>query len=164
MRSKLAVDQFFIPIFIEGMYIMYKILFFSFLLMNYALFGILDSEKRPWGHYEIISEDHQYKVKKIVVNPQKRLSLQRHKYRAEYWIIISGTGLVTHNDKQIQVEKGSNIIIKEGDVHRVENIGDVDLIFIEVQTGSYFGEDDIERLSDDYGRVAEQAKTSDPKF
>lgn len=110
-------------------------------------------EYRPWGSYEIISESQQYKIKKLVVLPHKRLSLQRHKFREEFWIIIQGDGLVTLNDKQFKIAKGSTVHVKLTDIHRIENIGDINLEFIEVQTGTYFGEDDIERLSDDYGRL-----------
>lgn len=134
---------------------MNKFFIFSFLMIHCSMFAMLDSEERPWGHYEIISESEQYKIKKIVVKPQKRLSLQRHQYRNEYWIVIEGTGIVTHNDTQILVQKDSSIVIKKGDIHRVENTGNTNLVFIEIQTGSYFGEDDIERLSDDYGRVTQ---------
>lgn len=113
----------------------------------------LGSASRPWGYYEIINEQLQYKIKKIVVLPGKRLSLQRHQFRKEYWTIIQGTGLVTLNDQKINVSEGSTIKINIRDIHRVTNTGENDLVFIEIQTGTYFGEDDIERLEDDYGRI-----------
>lgn len=108
---------------------------------------------RPWGYYTILSQTPDYKIKEIGVNPHKRLSLQRHKHRAEHWIILEGKGLVTLNGEHINVVKGSMVHVRHHDIHRIENTGDTLLVFIEVQTGSYFGEDDIERLEDDFGRV-----------
>lgn len=113
-----------------------------------------NSETRPWGFYEIIQENPIYKIKKIVVLPGKRLSLQKHQFRKEYWIIITGEGIATLNDQQINVSAGSTIHVDLQDIHRIENTGHDELIFIEIQTGTYFGEDDIERLHDDYGRVS----------
>src|SRR4051812_5564393 len=105
-------------------------LFISFLLNNLLL-----SENRPWGSYQILTEEKNYKVKKIVVLPKKRISLQKHKYRAEHWIIVKGKGIATLNDKQVPVQYGSVIDVKKGSAHRIENIGEIDLEFIEVQTG-----------------------------
>ena len=128
------------------------ILFFSLLSSVVSLnLQANTSERKPWGTYEIINESELYKIKKITVLPQKRLSLQRHKYRAEYWVIIQGNARVTLNDA-FDLADGAMIHVKQTDIHRIENIGTTDLIFIEVQTGTYFGEDDIERLDDDYGR------------
>jgi mannose-6-phosphate isomerase-like protein (cupin superfamily) len=107
---------------------------------------------RPWGYYEVIQDTSTYKLKKLVINPKCRISLQRHQKREEHWIIVSGVGLVTLNDDKISVEPGSMVHVKLTDIHRIENTGEEDLVFIEVQRGTYFGEDDIERLEDDYGR------------
>jgi len=120
-----------------------------------SLFSLtnLRTEERPWGSYEILHEHEDYKIKRIVVKPGQRLSLQRHTKRAEHWIIIQGSGIATLNDERIPVTKGSTIHVQLHDIHRIENTGDQELVFVEVQTGTYFGEDDIERLQDDYGRI-----------
>lgn len=111
-------------------------------------------DHRPWGFYEIIQDTDSYKLKRLVIKPGARISLQRHQQREEHWIILSGTGIVTLNNDQIAVQAGSMVHVKLRDIHRIENNGKEDLVFIEVQRGTYFGEDDIERLKDDYGRVA----------
>lgn len=108
---------------------------------------------RPWGTFETLHEAQDHKVKRIVVFPGKRLSLQRHKYRAEHWYIIHGRGLATVGDKKFPVGPGHTVDVPHEQTHRIENTGNDDLVFIEIQTGTYFGEDDIERLEDDYGRV-----------
>ncbi len=110
-------------------------------------------EKRPWGSFTIIDEGESFKVKRIEVLPEKRLSYQRHSRRAEHWFVVRGTAKVTLNDVEILVETGEAIDIAARDAHRVENPSPIEpLIFIEIQTGEYFGEDDIERLDDDFGR------------
>jgi mannose-6-phosphate isomerase len=112
-------------------------------------------DERPWGNYTVLDDDApDHKVKRIVVHPGKRLSYQRHTKRAEHWFIVSGTALVTLDGKVTEVRAGEAIDIPRGGAHRIANEGDSDLVFIEVQHGTYFGEDDIERLEDDYGRVA----------
>ena len=108
---------------------------------------------RSWGFYEILSDKDDHKVKRITVYPGKRCSLQRHKKRSEHWYILQGCGIVYLNDKKINIEKGASVDIEVCDIHRIENIGKGDLVLIEVQSGEYFGEDDIERLEDDFGRV-----------
>jgi len=110
---------------------------------------------RPWGHYETIHGDDytSYKVKKIVVLPYKRLSLQSHNKRCEHWVIVSGKGKVQLDKDFLIVEKNSHIYIPVETTHRIENIGDELLVFIETQIGSYLGEDDIIRYEDDYNRV-----------
>jgi mannose-6-phosphate isomerase len=110
--------------------------------------------ERPWGNYTVLSEDaSDHKVKRIVVHPGKRLSYQRHSQRAEHWFIVSGTAQVTLNGTVSTLQAGQAIDIpREGD-HRIANEGTQDVVFIEVQHGTYFGEDDIVRLEDDYGRV-----------
>ena len=113
---------------------------------------MLEKSERPWGRYEVLQEDATYKVKSIHVNPGKRLSYQRHQKRSEHWYVTDGSGEVTLDGKVQVVSRGSIIEIPQGMLHRISNTGDRELIFIEVQTGSYFGEDDIERVEDDFGR------------
>ena len=113
---------------------------------------MLEKSERPWGRYEVLQEGATYKVKSIHVNPGKRLSYQRHQKRSEHWYVTDGSGEVTLDGKVQVVSRGSIIEIPQGMLHRISNTGDRELIFIEVQTGSYFGEDDIERLEDDFGR------------
>jgi len=109
-------------------------------------------EERPWGKYQILYEDDNCKVKKITVNPKQKLSYQLHKKRSELWTIVSGTGLATFEGQFVELEKGKSVSIPKNTKHRIQNDGDEILVFIEVQTGSYFGEDDIIRFEDDYGR------------
>ena len=111
-------------------------------------------DHRPWGYYVILSDEFDHKVKRITVYPGKRLSLQRHRHRSEHWFIIKGTALVTLNNEEIQRTKGESIDIPVGTIHRVKNIGADNLAFIEIQQGDYFGEDDIERIEDDFGRIS----------
>jgi mannose-6-phosphate isomerase len=113
---------------------------------------MLEKSERPWGRYEVLQEGATYKVKSIHVNPGKRLSYQRHQKRSEHWYVTDGSGEVTLDGKIQVVSRGSIIEIPQGMLHRISNTGDSELIFIEVQTGSYFGEDDIERVEDDFGR------------
>ena len=113
---------------------------------------MLEKSERPWGRYEVLQEGATYKVKSIHVNPGKRLSYQRHQKRSEHWYVTDGSGEVTLDGKVQMVSRGSIIEIPQGMLHRISNTGDRELIFIEVQTGSYFGEDDIERVEDDFGR------------
>ena len=113
---------------------------------------MLEKSNRPWGRYEVLQEGATYKVKSIHVLPGKRLSYQRHNNRSEHWYIAEGIGEVTLDGKVSKVIRGSIIEVPQGTLHRISNTGDTELIFIEVQTGSYFGEDDIERIEDDFGR------------
>lgn len=110
-------------------------------------------DHRPWGFYEVLSDAADHKVKRITVRPGKRLSLQRHRRRSEHWFVVKGRALVTLDGREIEIEGGGSIDIPQGSSHRIANIGEDDLVFIEVQRGDYFGEDDIERLEDDFGRV-----------
>jgi mannose-6-phosphate isomerase-like protein (cupin superfamily) len=110
-------------------------------------------EHRPWGYYQILSDEKTHKVKRIIVNPGRRLSLQRHKRRSEHWYIVNGEALITVDDRNIILTGGGSVDIPQGALHRVENTGQEDLVFIEVQRGDYFGEDDIERIEDDFGRI-----------
>lgn len=111
-------------------------------------------EVRPWGYYIILDEAGYGKTKRIHVNPKQRLSYQSHEKRNEYWIVIQGTGRVTIDDKVTDVQPGYAIFIPDKCKHRIENTHDlVPLVFIEVQNGTYYGEDDIVRYEDDYGRT-----------
>ncbi len=114
---------------------------------------MMHKEKRPWGSFEILSESDDFKVKKITVLPGKRLSLQSHQKRSEHWIILKGVGLVTQDDVETKVIPNSHVFIPKGQKHRIHNTGKEALDFIEVQTGSYFGEDDIVRYEDDFNRT-----------
>ena len=111
-------------------------------------------DRRPWGTYTVLEEDRGFKVKRIEVLPGKRLSYQKHAQRAEHWFVVEGTAKVTLDGEEITVRAGEAIDIPIGAAHRVENPGEENLVFIEVQRGSYLGEDDIVRLQDDYGRSA----------
>jgi mannose-6-phosphate isomerase-like protein (cupin superfamily) len=108
---------------------------------------------RPWGSYQILYDGDDCKVKRITVKPGKKLSLQFHYKRDELWQIISGKGILTLEDTQYVLEAQDSRTISRKQHHRIENIGKEDLVFIEIQTGDYFGEDDIVRIEDDYGRV-----------
>lgn len=109
-------------------------------------------EQRPWGTYQIVLDDENTKVKKITVEPGKRLSYQTHEKRSEYWVIVEGTGQVTIDGIASMAIAGDAFIIEQGIPHRIANTGDNKLVFIETQLGIYFGEDDIIRLEDDFGR------------
>ena len=112
-----------------------------------------EAESRPWGMYEVLLDSDTTKVKRITVAPGGRLSYQYHKKRAETWVIIQGQGIVTIEGKNQKISQGETIIIPVNSKHRIENTGKNKLIFIEVQTGTYFGEDDIIRVEDDYNRI-----------
>ncbi len=108
---------------------------------------------RPWGYYDSIDNGSRFQVKRIVVRPGACLSLQMHHHRAEHWIVVSGTAKVTRGDETIMLSENQSTYIPLGTVHRLENPGVIDLEMIEVQSGSYLGEDDIVRLEDNYGRL-----------
>jgi mannose-6-phosphate isomerase len=108
--------------------------------------------ERPWGTYTVLLNGEDHKVKEITVNPGQRLSLQRHKKREEHWFIHKGEALVTIDRTVHTLSVGQYIDIPRGSMHRIENAGKGPLVFIEIQTGDYFGEDDIERIDDDYAR------------
>lgn len=107
---------------------------------------------RPWGFYESLIQGDRFQVKRIVVKPGAQLSLQKHFHRAEHWVVVEGTGVVTRNAEQIAVHENESVYLPLGCVHRLENPGRIPLTLIEVQSGSYLGEDDIVRLEDTYGR------------
>lgn len=108
---------------------------------------------RPWGRYLVIDDSPTFKVKEIWVKPGQRLSYQKHEKRAEHWFIVHGTGEVTLEGQVRKVGPGDSVNVPVGALHRIANTGEQELLFIEVQTGTYFGEDDIERVEDDFGRV-----------
>ncbi|MCK4690477.1 MAG: cupin domain-containing protein, partial [Desulfuromonadales bacterium] len=107
---------------------------------------------RPWGAYEGIDVGERFQVKRITVNPGARLSLQKHHHRAEHWVVVKGTAKVTCGEKTLLLSENQSTYIPLGEVHRLENPGQIPLEIIEVQSGSYLGEDDIVRLEDVYGR------------
>lgn len=107
---------------------------------------------RPWGWYDSIDEGSRFKVKRILVNPNASLSLQMHHHRAEHWIVVSGTAEITNGDKVILLSENQSTYIPLGEMHRLKNPGTIPLEIIEVQSGSYLGEDDIVRFEDNYGR------------
>ncbi len=110
-------------------------------------------DRRPWGSFTVLEDEVDYKVKRIEVLPGKRLSYQKHSRRAEHWFVVRGTAKVTLNGVDLLVNAGRAIDIAVGTAHRVENPDEKELlVFIETQTGDYFGEDDIVRLEDDFGR------------
>jgi len=110
-------------------------------------------DHRPWGYYKILHEVGDHKVKEIVMYPHRRLSLQRHRHRAEHWMVVTGEAEVRVGEETVILRGGDSVDIPTGALHRIGNRGDDLMVFIEVQTGTYFGEDDIERFEDDFGRV-----------
>jgi mannose-6-phosphate isomerase-like protein (cupin superfamily) len=117
---------------------------------------ILKSDQRPWGGYLVLEENRSYKVKRLTVQPQKRLSLQKHNHRSEHWFILFGTAKITRGNQELILKRGDSIDIPTQATHRIENIGQEPLEIIEIQTGSYFGEDDIIRIEDDFGRLNQE--------
>ena len=109
-------------------------------------------DKRPWGSFTVLDEGKGYKVKRIEVLPEKRLSYQKHTHRSEHWYIVQGTAKITLDNEEFVKKVGEAIDIPLGAAHRVENPANEIMIFIEVQCGDYLGEDDIIRLEDDFGR------------
>lgn len=112
--------------------------------------------ERPWGTYFNALEEPGYKIKKIVVKPGARLSLQSHEKRSEHWVVVQGEALVTLDDKEVKMGRDQYIYIPVGGIHRLQNIGNDDLILVEVQLGNYLGEDDIKRYQDDYNRLSDK--------
>ena len=110
--------------------------------------------ERPWGNYTVLDDDEpDHKVKRLVVHPGKRLSYQRHAQRSEHWFIVAGTAEVTLDGVETVLRAGDAIDIPLHAAHRIASVGDDDVVLIEVQHGTYFGEDDIERIEDDFGRA-----------
>jgi mannose-6-phosphate isomerase len=114
-------------------------------------------EERPWGNFRVLYEAETYKVKRIEVLPHKRLSYQKHSQRSEHWMVVAGVAKVTLNGEEITLNPGSTIDVPVGAAHRIENLGADVLVFIEIQRGTYLGEDDIQRLQDDFGRLTDSA-------
>jgi mannose-6-phosphate isomerase-like protein (cupin superfamily) len=120
---------------------------------NHLLERLKREDHRPWGYYVVLSDLDDHKVKRIVVYPGKRLSLQSHRRRSEHWLIVSGHGTVTLDSREVRLGPGESVDIPVGTRHRISNHSDLPVVFVEIQTGDYFGEDDIERYEDDFGRV-----------
>ena len=114
---------------------------------------VIEEALRPWGKYSVIKDEPNYKLKVIEVKPGHRLSYQYHNKRSEVWTIVKGSGEVTIEGNTKIVNYGDCITIKKSEKHRIKNNSNKVLVFIEVQTGSYFGEDDIVRIDDDYNRI-----------
>lgn len=115
-----------------------------------------ETHPRPWGSYTVLAEGGGFKVKTIEVYPGQRLSYQTHARRAEHWFVVGGEGQVLLDGNSRVVRHGDAVDIPRGAAHRIHNTGPVPLVFVEVQHGDYFGEDDIVRLDDDYGRTHPQ--------
>jgi mannose-6-phosphate isomerase-like protein (cupin superfamily) len=113
-----------------------------------------ERDERPWGMYEVLDEGATFKVKRIEVKPGQRLSLQSHENRSEHWVIVSGEALVTVGEEEIHLRVNEDVLIPRQTKHRIANPGNERLVFIEVQCGSYLGEDDIRRYEDDYNRAS----------
>jgi len=121
--------------------------------IDHEAFKLHRTVHRPWGTYTVLEEGHNFKMKRIVVKPGASLSLQMHHHRSEHWIVVDGMAKVVNGDKDLLISTNESTYIPAGHKHRLENPGKVDLIMIEVQSGSYLGEDDIVRFEDNYGRV-----------
>lgn len=113
---------------------------------------MLEVGERPWGKYYVLEDEENYKLKRIEVNAGHRLSYQYHHHRQEFWTVVKGEAVVVLDGEEYVVKYGESIFIPLGAKHRIENRTSETLVFIEVQTGTYFGEDDIIRLEDDYAR------------
>ena len=113
----------------------------------------LVTERRPWGTYTVLEEGEGYKIKRIVVDPKHRLSLQMHYHRSEHWIVVSGTAKVTCDERETVLSHNESTFVPPCAKHRLENPGVIPLVIIEVQNGQYLGEDDIVRFNDDYARA-----------
>ncbi|MDA8286895.1 MAG: phosphomannose isomerase type II C-terminal cupin domain [Actinomycetota bacterium] len=111
-----------------------------------------EHDERPWGCYTVLEDASDHKVKEIVVRPERRLSYQRHLRRSEHWFIVRGEGYVVLDGIESEVRAGDTVDVPLGTCHRIGNRSSADLVFVEVQHGEYFGEDDIIRLEDDFGR------------
>jgi len=114
------------------------------------LHNIHQTAHRPWGTYTVLEDTDGYKIKRLVVKPGRRLSLQKHYHRSEHWIVVSGTATVTVGDEVKTVRPNESTYIKMGEIHRLSNEGKIDVVLIEAQVGEYTGEDDIVRIKDDY--------------
>lgn len=120
--------------------------------------GAAATELRPWGSFTVLEEGRGYKIKRIEVKPNHRLSLQMHYHRSEHWIVVSGTAKVICGDNELIVHQNQSTYVPQGHAHRLENPGVIPLVLIEVQNGEYLGEDDIIRFEDDYARTKAEEK------
>jgi len=111
------------------------------------------TEERPWGKFESFIRTESYQVKRLIVYPGAKLSLQSHNHRSEHWVVVRGTAKVINGEKEVVLQANESVYIPVGNKHRLENPGEVDTEVIEVQTGNYFGEDDIVRYEDVYNRI-----------
>ncbi len=121
-------------------------------LANHETYKLHKTVLRPWGTYTVLEEGPGFKIKRIVVKPGASLSLQMHYHRSEHWVVVSGTAKVVNGEQELLVRTNESTFIRAGHRHRLENPGRLDLVMIEVQSGSYLGEDDIVRFDDRYGR------------
>ena len=121
-------------------------------LKKSALTDVPQTVSRPWGSYSVLDDNERYKIKRIVVKPGKRLSLQKHLHRSEHWVVVSGTATCTVGEKIFYVRPNESTYIPVGEVHRLQNDGKLPLVIVEVQVGEYTGEDDIIRIQDDFKR------------
>jgi mannose-6-phosphate isomerase len=119
-----------------------------------STYSVGERDRRPWGTWEVVAIGDGHVVKRITVVPGARLSLQRHRHRAEHWVMVTGSAHVTVDERTFPCAKGEHVHIPCGAVHRIANAGAEPLVFIEVQQGALLDEDDIERFEDDFGRVA----------
>jgi len=110
-------------------------------------------EDRPWGSFETLCDDKNFKIKILKVHPGKRLSLQKHAKRNENWVVAQGIAMVQIDDEFVELQKGEHVFIPVDTKHRLENKDKTELIVVETQTGEYFGEDDITRYEDDFNRI-----------
>lgn len=113
---------------------------------------------RPWGSFTVLEEGRGYKIKRLEVKPNHRLSLQMHYHRSEHWIVVAGTAKVICGDQEVILSHNQSTYVPPCTLHRLENPGVIPLVLIEVQNGEYLGEDDIVRFHDDYARLAESAQ------
>jgi mannose-6-phosphate isomerase len=123
----------------------------------------IEEEQKPWGSFHTLEEGPGYKVKRLVVLPGQRLSLQKHRRRAEHWVVVSGTATVVNGTRVLTLPRRACTVIPRQAWHRIENRGRKPVVIIEVQHGTYLGEDDIIRKQDDYGRIAPSAKRQAPR-
>ena len=119
----------------------------------------IEFETRPWGSFSTLEEGPGYKIKRLVVQPGCRLSLQKHRHRAEHWVVVAGTATVVKGSRHLTLRGRQCTVIPRQAWHRIENRGREPVVIIEVQHGAYLGEDDIIRKQDDYGRIEPRAKT-----
>jgi mannose-6-phosphate isomerase len=124
--------------------------------------GATTFEARPWGGFQTLEEGEGYKVKRLVIEPGHRLSLQRHRHRAEHWVVVQGSPRVWVGRERKRLRARQSVTVPRGAWHRIENPGHVPTVIIEVQYGPYLGEDDIIRKHDDYGRTAPGPAVSSP--